>query len=344
MQPGMGIPGGQQGLSAAGITTTSTMATMPQNTATLQQQQQLQQQQLQQQQKATLGNPPTPPKPLTHVTSPPNIDAVTAMLPLQQSQLTGGVAPNPATLQNVLLQQNIAAFTPIAAGPAVGGTGGGVSVMAPIPQPQISGSVGGVPTGAVPQRTFHPNDPFGQSSHPPLPLQSVSEDAEKYYTKVAAIFLFHFPTCCWAIYLEYYFIYQLKSMQQYAVPLAAMIKQIEKHIENYSNDKQKQDNLKLVNKKMISIYKLLMHQGYGTQNPNVQVLEAAEKQIKHWLQQLPAATPVTAQPQQPAPAPAPSPVPAPSPIPISSPAPAPTPTPTPTPPPIAPSPGKPLPS
>mgnify|MGYP006983412320 CR=1 FL=1 len=159
MQPGMGIPGGQQGLSAAGITTTSTMATMPQNTATLQQQQQLQQQQ-----KATHGNP-SPPKSLNSHNPSANIDAVTAMLPLQQSQLTGGVAPNPATLQNVLLQQNIAAFTPIAAGPAVGGTGGAVSGMAPIPQPQISGSVGGVPTGAVPHRTFHPLNPFGQGSH-----------------------------------------------------------------------------------------------------------------------------------------------------------------------------------
>lgn len=108
-------------------------------------------------------------------------------------------------------------------------------------------------------------------------------------------------------------------MQHYAVPLAAMIKQIEKHIENYSNDKQKQDNLKLVNKKMISIYKLLMHQGFGTQNPNVQVLEAAEKQIKHWLQQLPAATPAT--PQQPTTTPPPpaAPTPTATPPPTSTP-------------------------
>ncbi len=49
-----------------------------------------------------------------------------------------------------------------------------------------------------------------------------------------------------------------------------------------------QENLKAINKKMVCIYKLLHQQ--TSQPPNLQqsleVLDAAERQIKHWLQQL----------------------------------------------------------
>ena len=59
------------------------------------------------------------------------LDAVSAaMLPLQPGQLSG-VAPNPATLQHVLMSQNIAALNPSAAptGVTVGPTAGGTTTV-----------------------------------------------------------------------------------------------------------------------------------------------------------------------------------------------------------------------
>lgn len=90
-------------------------------------------------------------------------------------------------------------------------------------------------------------------------------------------------------------------MQNYIRPMSTMLRQIERLLENYAGDKAKQENLKAINKKMVCIYKLLHQQ--TSQPPNLQqsleVLDAAERQIKHWLQQLQIKDAKPAQPQQP---------------------------------------------
>lgn len=101
------------------------------------------------------------------------------MLPLQANQLTGGVAPNPATLQNVLLGQNIAPYNPIAAaGTTVGAPSTG-QVMAPTATPSTLSA----PGPSSQQRKYYSTCLSQAASYYFFNLVG-SEEAEKYNTKV----------------------------------------------------------------------------------------------------------------------------------------------------------------
>ncbi|KAL6070994.1 Mediator of RNA polymerase II transcription subunit 15 [Balamuthia mandrillaris] len=87
---------------------------------------------------------------------------------------------------------------------------------------------------------------------------------------------------------------KVRWMQQYLRPMMVMIRQIEKLKESIKvspvtdpDKANKQRNLEGIHKKMTYIQRLVQHPSSGTDYViQYQTLEAAERQIKHWLNQL----------------------------------------------------------